>query len=212
MNITNAQRLKKLMLHLVTRPQFLCRYARYHFFWHKMPLDIGLPWWSFEAIDKVAMFCKGTDHVFEYGTGGSTLFFSQRCASVTCVEDDRKWLELVTQNVQNRTAANITLLHRPFDFRNPLDFEHSSYLLTLSAQQRALYEIIVVDGQDWTFNERPVCFQYAEQFIKPGGLIVVDDSWRYPQLRVKNHALRVEVCQGVGPCRLGVTSTDLYFY
>jgi hypothetical protein len=43
-------------------------------------------------------------------------------------------------------------------------------------------------------------------------MIVVDDSWRYPELRAKNRAKRFSVFQSVGPCRPGVTSTDVFFY
>ena len=48
--------------------------------------------------------------------------------------------------------------------------------------------------------------------IKPGGIIVVDDSWRYPKLRQENRAQKHRIFQSVGPCRPGVTSTDIFFY
>jgi hypothetical protein len=40
----------------------------------------------------------------------------------------------------------------------------------------------------------------------------VDDSWRYPSLRASAKTKRYKVFRSVGPCRPGVTSTDLYFY
>ena len=74
------------------------------------------------------------------------------------------------------------------------------------------FDIVVVDGsEEWT-QVRPVCFQYAENFVRKGGIIVVDDSWRYPVLRRENKAKRYQVFQSVGPCRPGVTSTDIFFY
>jgi hypothetical protein len=48
--------------------------------------------------------------------------------------------------------------------------------------------------------------------VKPGGIIAVDDSWRYVQLRHSSNAKRVEVFESVGPARLGITSTDIFFY
>ena len=59
---------------------------------------------------------------------------------------------------------------------------------------------------------RPICFRKAEEHVKPNGIIVVDDSWRYPSLRENNRARDVKVFQSVGPCLLGVTSTDVFFY
>ena len=59
---------------------------------------------------------------------------------------------------------------------------------------------------------RPVCFQLAETVIKPGGIIIVDDAWRYADI-IKNHlAKERRDFQSIGPCRPGVTSTDIYFY
>ena len=57
-----------------------------------------------------------------------------------------------------------------------------------------------------------MCFERAENQIKPGGIIVIDDSWRYPGLRKKNRAKEFREFRSVGPCRPGVTSTDVYFY
>ena len=74
------------------------------------------------------------------------------------------------------------------------------------------FDIIVVDGsEEWT-QVRPICFQKAEARMKWGGIIVVDDSWRYPGLRERNRAKSLRIFQSVGPCRPGVTSTDVFFY
>ena len=98
---------------------------------------------------------------------------------------------------------------RPFDFKDPVGFEKSDYLHALPD---APLDVIVVDGtEEWNYV-RPTCFRHAEKFIKPGGIIVVDDSWRYPELHRKHRAKRVQSFQSVGPCRPGVTSTDIFFY
>ena len=52
----------------------------------------------------------------------------------------------------------------------------------------------------------------AQTRIKKNGIIVVDDSWRYPEIRQRNAARRFQIFQSVGPARPGVTSTDVYFY
>jgi len=72
--------------------------------------------------------------------------------------------------------------------------------------------VIVVDGTEWTANVRPICFRAAEEQIAAGGIIVVDDSWRYRELRQANRAHGVNIFESVGPGRFGVTSTDVYFY
>jgi len=75
----------------------------------------------------------------------------------------------------------------------------------------------VVDGEDHfgpdsTWSARTSCFLRWENFINQGGVIVVDDSWRYPEIRKLSKAKEVKILEGIGPCRRGVTSTDLHFY
>ena len=147
--------------------------------------------------------------VCEYGSGGSTMFFARRTKSVFSIEDNPKWFALVSQRLEQSLLPNATVALHPFDFKNPAGFEDSEYL---NAIPEDLFEVIVVDGsEEWT-QVRPICFEKAETRIKPGGIIVVDDSWRYPALRQRNRAKAVRIFQSVGPCRPGVTSTDVFFY
>lgn len=209
MNLSNPERVAKLAVSLLRHPSHIPRYLRYGAFAGPGPLKRALPWWSFEAIDAVAAFCTSQKRVFEYGTGGSTVFLASRCSHVTCVEDDPTWLDQVVTELRLRGLNNFRIELSRFDFRTPVGFESSAYLRALSGSE---YDIVVVDGQDMTFKERLVCFRHAEALIRPGGLIVVDDSWRYPELREANKARRVVVCESTGPCRVGVTSTDLFYY
>ncbi len=209
MNLSNPQRLLKLATSLVRQPLYVPAYCRYHQFRGQLPVDVGLPWWSFAAIEAVKKFCSGATDAFEFGSGGSTVFLAGLCRHVTSVEDDPSWCERMRLEIEQRSLQNIDLRLCPFDFQRPIGFEDSDYLHALTGQT---YDVIVVDGQDWTFDMRPKCFEHAEKQIRDGGLIVVDDSWRYPQLRTHHRARAVETHEGVGPCRVGVTSTDLYYY
>ena len=75
----------------------------------------------------------------------------------------------------------------------------------------------MIDGEDGfgaesTWSAREICFQISQNFIKEGGIIVVDYSWRYPKILKSTKAKNVVQTESVGPCRKGVTSTDLHFY
>ncbi len=137
------------------------------------------------------------------------MFLAQRCFSVVSIEDDANWRTEVTQQLQREGLMNVQVQYCPFDFRDPVNFGESGYLQALNGDP---FDAIVIDGQDWTFSERPLCFERAESLIRPGGIIIVDDSWRYTELRESAKALRYEVYESVGPCRYGVTSTDVFFY
>lgn len=199
----------RVLANLMLHPQYISRCINHNLRNGSTPLDLEVPWFSYAAIDFLEGFLKPGMKVFEYGSGGSTLFFARRVKSVFSVEDNPKWFELVSKRVREKAIGNVTLTLCPFDFKNPVGFEESAYLNALPEEH---FDVIVVDGsEEWT-QVRPVCFRLAESRMQRGGLILVDDSWRYPELRERNQARAHKVFQSVGPCRPGVTSTDVFFY
>src|SRR5439155_10083162 len=125
------------------------------------------------AIDFLEQFLQPHMAVCEYGSGGSTLFFARRVASIFSIEDNPKWFDLVSRRLEQNSLRNVTLTLHPFDFKNPAGFEDSEYL---NAMPAGTFDVIVIDGsEEWT-QVRPICFEKAEPCIKPGGIIVVDDS------------------------------------
>lgn len=209
MHGTLPTKVARVLTNLVRHPQYIPRCVTHNLINGKTPLDLELPWFSYGAIDFLETFLEPHMTVCEYGSGGSTLFFAKRVKSVFAIESDPKWFDLVNQRLASHTLRNATLELHPFDFKNVDGFEHSAYL---HAIPDARFDVIVVDGMEEWDQVRPICFAKAEARIKPGGIIVVDDSWRYPRLRARNQAVRHRTFQSVGPCRPGVTSTDVFFY
>jgi Methyltransferase domain len=176
----------------------------------KMAADKRYPWFSYAAIDFLETFLTKKMTVFEWGSGNSTLFFAQRCASVCSVESHSEWLKFLKEEIDYNKISNVEIRMCPIASSNTKDFEQSSYLNNIGDD---LYDVIIVDGYDpEPFTWRPLCFYRAQRNIKPGGLIVVDDSWRYEQIRSANSAKSFLTFESVGPGRLGVTTTDIYFY
>lgn len=202
-------KIARLITNLVIHPQYLPRCFEHNVVNGTSPLDLELPWFSYAANDFLAEFLKPHMRVCEYGSGGSTLFYARRAKFVYSIEDNEKWHELVSKRLIEKDVRNVELRFRKFDFKNPVGFEHSEYLHSMPDEQ---FDVISIDGsEEWT-QVRPLCFYHAEKHIKSGGVIVVDDSWRYPGLRTNNNAKRFRIFQSVGPCRPGVTSTDIFFY
>jgi predicted O-methyltransferase YrrM len=202
-------KIARVLTNLAFHPKYIPRCLTHNLINGKSPLDLETPWFSYAAIDFLNEFAKPQMEVCEYGSGGSTIFFARRTKSVFSIENDPKWFECVSQRLQQQKIENVTVELHPFDFENPIGFEHSSYLHAMPDMR---FDIIVVDGKEEWDQVRPICFRKAEGRIKPGGIIVVDDSWRYPDLRKQNKALKYRTFQSVGPCRPGVTSTDVFFY
>lgn len=206
---TVAKKVGRVMADLIQHPQYIPRCLAHNLVQSRTPLELELPWFSYLAIDFLQDYLRPHMRAAEYGSGGSTLFFAQRVSSVLSIENNAFWHELVQRRLQDKHLANVTLKLCPFDARQPDDFEHSDYLNALPDEN---FDMIVIDGSEEWIPLRPICFERAEARVQPGGIIVVDDSWRYPELRRSNRARNWKVFQSVGPCRPGVTSTDIYFY
>jgi SAM-dependent methyltransferase len=209
MHGTVPQKIGRVIANLAIHPGYIPRFVVHNVINGKSPLDLETPWFAYAAIDFLKGFLKPSMKVCEFGSGGSTVFFAQRVSSVFSIEDNPKWHALVKKRLEEKSYTNAQLRLCPFDFKNPVGFENSEYL---NAMPDDKFDVIVVDGSEEWVQVRPVCFQRAEERIKPGGIIVVDDSWRYPTLHRSNRAGRWKTFQSVGPGRPGVTSTDIFFY
>lgn len=208
MNLTNYQRVAKLGWNLIKNPQYIIPYVRHNIFYKGIPMGLNLPWWSYKAIEYVDTIVQNKK-IFEYGTGGSTVRFAKAAKSITAVEDNKEWAEIMNEYLKKQDIKNVEIKYEYFDFKKSDNFINSSYLLSIGDED---YDIVIIDGQDETFQERIICFHHTDKSRKPGQHIIVDDFWRYEQLLENNHAKEVKVFESVGPCRYGVTSTAVFIY
>jgi len=208
MKISNSNRLLKLIKNLVVNPRLIYPYLTMSVFSRRSPLDMCMPWWSFLAIQRADQLMSGK-RVFEYGSGGSTLRYAKMAISIVSVEDDENWKRRVEKRLHQKGIENVVIILRLFDFKNPVSFEVSEYI---SAVDGVDWDVVIIDGQDWSFQERISCFRRVEPRMKPGSLIILDDFWRYEELLDSNRSKSFEVYESVGPARIGVTSTGFFFY
>jgi hypothetical protein len=208
MNLSNTARIKKLAINLQQNPDLIWPYLASLPMWKRYPVDLNLPWWSFRAIEAVDKIVVGK-RIFEYGTGGSTMRFSEFASSVVCVEDDEQWRDMLLARLSEKGRRNVTVHLEPFDFNHPERFAESSYLHAVDKYEP---DIIIIDGQDQAFRQRIDCFKHVEPMMKPGQFIVLDDFWRYTEIQAFARAKDIAVYESVGPCRVGVTSTAVLKY
>ena len=123
--------------------------------------------------------------VFEWGAGGSTLFFAARAASVTTIEHDAEWFSHVERALRKHAATNVTLrlsppvpvpvvpeMYRSTDPRY-VDLSFEAYARTIEAFPQECFDVVVVDGR-----ARPGCMKHAVRRVRPGGCLVLDNSDR----------------------------------
>ena len=176
----------------------------------KTAFEQETPWISFDAIKRISKIVKTDMKVLEFGGGGSTLYFANKGLDVTTIETDMNWKLNIEKKLQAKGLKNVEILFRDFKVEPVDTFRKSEYLMTLPKQS---FDVILIDGPEITdYCARPLCFEWAEKNINKGGIIIVDDSWRYSQLHSSNNAIKYHEFSSIGPGRKGMTKTDIYYY
>ena len=94
MNGGTGRKLLRLAAHLACHPRHLAHYARCS--WPGAdPLTLELPWFSLASIEFLDRHLGPDMLVYEYGSGGSTVFFAARAGRVVSMENDTVWAERV---------------------------------------------------------------------------------------------------------------------
>lgn len=183
------------------------------------------PWLTFDAIDFVQSHLAINVRVFEFGSGGSTLYFLRQGAEVVAVEHDIGWYHFV------RTKIGIG---RPIDFRlirpelvpegneadpaDPDGYKSSderyfacsfrNYVNQVDEFPDEHFDLILVDGR-----ARPSCIKHAARKVKVGGFLVLDDSERTYYLELAGAFLRdfeCKVFRGAKPGYLQFAETSVF--
>jgi len=148
-----------------------------------LPYDV--PWWTFRSSDAVATFLatRPEARVFEWGSGASTAWLARRASSVTSIEHDASWAEIVRPALPDNATVRIVepvlpvgdpgeeFSHKPgFD---TLDF--GPYVRAVN-ETEGRFDLIVVDGR-----AREACFRHAIAKLARDGILVFDnvDRRRY---------------------------------
>jgi predicted O-methyltransferase YrrM len=114
----------------------------------------------------------------EWGSGRSTQWFAQRLRRLVVVEHDQVWYEQVRQQLHQSGIDNVDyrlvpLDHPPQEPTRPIYDPPPRYVALASEFSDGHFDFIEVDG-----HYRQACVIAALDKLKPGGLLLVDDtSW-----------------------------------
>ena len=169
MYLSNFQRALKLLGNLCSRPGNLIPYFRYSIT-NSSPLDLELPWWSLSAIREMEKHLNHSHRIFEWGSGGSSVFLAKRCKELTTIEHDPDWFEQVGAIINEQEIGNSQLLQRETNLKNEKSFLASPYAKAL----QSTHDVIVIDGEDHfgpesKWSARESCFYLAEKWVCKDG-------------------------------------------
>lgn len=156
------------------------------------PVSDRMPWVAFSAIEFLKKVVRPEMAVFEYGSGGSTLFWASRVKELVSVEHDRPWFEKIRQELDRQRLTNVRYVLKEAtpdpepgkkDFRVPGDYvsddkdyagkNFEDYVRTIDGYPDGYFDIIAVDGR-----ARPSSIAHAIKKLKTGGWLLVDNTER----------------------------------
>lgn len=149
-------------------------------------------WLNFAALDYLKTHLQRSHKVFEYGGGGSTLFFLKYAGFVATVENDKEWFRVLKEKIEQlglktwegyfqegeEIAPNPSRkTDVPEDFLSSLkgqeNLSYEKYAKMIQRYPESLFDVVLVDGR-----ARPSCIAESFPYLKQGGLLVVDNMER----------------------------------
>ena len=148
----------------------------------------SLPGLALPAICFLDEYLTKNMKVFEWGSGASTIFFDQRCAYLVSIEHSEEWHDKIMTALEYRIGFMAEDLERYIYLKRAhpgFDPEFASqqsgydsvnfkmYVESVEMFPYDFFDVILVDGR-----ARCACLKAAQPKLKPGGLLILDDSQR----------------------------------
>jgi len=162
------------VMHIAGHPLDLTRNKQWLRQRTRATMALRVPWWPYDAISWVAAVLPPGARVFEYGGGGSTLWLADRGAVVIVAEHDGPWHRQLADSL----PSSVRLLFRPpaaegtvTSASEPGFFD--DYAVAISGETNGSLDLVIVDGR-----VRVECVRQAMPKVRPGGLLLMDDTDR----------------------------------
>ena len=114
--------------------QVLCKYGFIKSKKTNMIIDNdenAIPWYTYPAIEFLKKFDYSEKEIFEYGSGFSSVFWSEKCKKLISIESNNKWYE----EVKKYNLINQELIYE----ENEIEYAKNIY-------RRDKYDVIIIDG------------------------------------------------------------------
>lgn len=188
-------------------------------------LNAPSPWLTFDAITYLERFLSKGSRIFEYGSGGSTLFWLKfEPLEVVSVEHDNDWFVLLSRRLGRSQVLDYRLVpaekstNQVLDPSNPLcyqsedasfkDCNFKKYASQIDDFPDDYFDAILIDGR-----ARPSCIMHSVSKVKINGLLVLDNAERLYYTSQTQIYLEDFTCRdfyGVGPQVPWMWQTNVY--
>jgi len=144
---------------------------------------------SFRAREWLDGNLKPDMAVFEYGSGGSTVFIAQRVRKIISVEHKRDWYQrasrfLAAQGISNceyllcepenlSSGTSVRYSYQSYTSFKAEGFGFRAYVKSIEKYPDKSFDLVFIDGR-----ARASCIFHALPKIKPGGYLLLDNAER----------------------------------
>lgn len=137
------------------------------------------------ALQKLEKIIDEKSKVFEYGTGGSTVWLTKRVGELVSVEHNKDWFRILKEGFMETLGGipdNTTLMLRSGNpvlndtwVESETTKEHIGldFIDSILAYPDNYFDLVFVDGR-----ARMSCLFNSRSKVNPGGFILLDDSQR----------------------------------
>jgi len=148
------------------------------------------PWLVFDAIDFLNSLPLEGKRVFEYGSGGSTLFWLNHGAECVSVEHNPDWYKLMHHRLKGMDRIDYRLvLPEPADDKKVRDiadpnlylsedvlslgYNFRNYVCQIDPFPDNFFDVVMIDGR-----ARPSCIMHSADKVKKRGFLILDNADR----------------------------------
>jgi predicted O-methyltransferase YrrM len=135
-----------------------------------------MPWLTKTANLILSSYLKPDDIGLEFGSGRSTIWLAKRISHLTSIENNRKWYNYVSERISKEGfAGRISLYLKETDVEGgSKEAVDSEYVTVVRQFEKEQLDFVLVDGV-----YRSACANSVIDYIRDGGLLIIDDSHRY---------------------------------
>ena len=156
-----------------------------------------IPWYTYPAIEFIENKINTNFRVFEYGSGNSSLWWSERVTQVISMESDANWFEYIKKNMPSN--VELYLIEDDLEYASAINQYEDHY-----------FDVIIVDGIN-----RNQCAEFALSKVKDQGFIIFDntDDHRYAEgvkKLLESGFIRIDF-YGMIPSYLYKNCTSIFF-
>jgi hypothetical protein len=202
-------RMADLAREMAGRPAYLAELPGWLITRGRSPMVARKPWWPAEAVRYVATELPVNGRVFEFGTGGSTLWLADLGARIVGVEHDREWYEQVSSH--SPASARLVFAGPAPEGRvrsGSAAGAFDEYVRVIDSFDDAYFDLVILDGR-----VRVACGLAAMNKVADGGMLLLDDSDR-ARYRALSEALtgwrRVDLRGMKAGARVGLHQTTVW--